>query len=114
MVYEKICKYFDVEPEAGLPSLPESTMNTIMLSETEKRLDAIQMAVLTSYDVRSDSISLRRMLDIATEKRRSYFDELRNNYPLRREFSAITIELLDDMGDVKQKLNALGFKVKSR
>lgn len=114
MVYERICDYFDIKREEILPPLPQAGTGTITLSGPETIQDAIRMAVLSSYDVRSDSIALRRILDIDAGERRLYFDELRNHYPLRREFPAMNIELINDISGMEKKLTALGFKVTAR
>ena len=71
------------------------------------------MAVLASYDVRSDAASLRRLPEITMEQRGRYFDELRKNYPVRREFSSTVIKLSDSQNMLAEKLRQLGFKVKT-
>ena len=115
MVYRQVCDYFDLEAEDVTPTLPQGGVDTLNLSDPLDNIqDALQMAVLACYDVRSDSISLRRILDIAAEERGVYFDDLRNHYPLRREFPAMRVELPAPAGAAGDKLAALGFEVKVR
>ncbi len=73
--------------------------------------DAIQLAVLQSYDVRSDAISLTNLTDMEVEKRAAYFDSLRKNYPIRREFPNRIIQTTRMSGESKQQLKQLGFIV---
>lgn len=113
MVYQQVCHYFDLDAEDITPTLPQGGVDTLILDDPESIRDALQMAVLACYDVRSDSISLRRILDIAARERGVYFDDLRNHYPLRREFPAMRVELRDPAGETGRKLTALGFEVKA-
>jgi erythronate-4-phosphate dehydrogenase len=73
--------------------------------------DTIPLAILAGYDVRSDAASLRRVLEIKEEARGDYFDALRNNYPIRREFKATEIYLSTDRQDIGETLTKLGFTV---
>ena len=75
--------------------------------------DAIQMVVLESYDVRSDATLLRCLPEITIEQRGRYFDELRKNYPVRREFPATVIKLPESKKILAEKFRQLGFNVKT-
>ena len=94
-----------------LPSLKECEVNQIKINNECGDMDAIQMAVLASYDVRADSAALRHINEISVSKRCSYFSDLRTNYPLRREFNAMNVTLADECGKLKQKMENLGFGV---
>ncbi|NOG61401.1 MAG: 4-phosphoerythronate dehydrogenase [Proteobacteria bacterium] len=93
-------------------------LDKVNLSNSEQEIlyindDVIQFAVLQSYDVRTDGIALMGLMNMEDEKRGQYFDSLRNNYPVRREFSNRTIQTheLDDVS--QQQLQQLGFKVET-
>lgn len=75
--------------------------------------DHIQLAVMQSYDVRSDSIALMNLSSMKDEKRAAYFDSLRKNYPIRREFTNRIIQTNKMNLEVKQQLQQLGFKVEA-
>jgi erythronate-4-phosphate dehydrogenase len=75
--------------------------------------DAIQLAVLQSYDVRSDAIALASLIDVEAGKRAAYFDSLRKNYPIRREFTNRMIQTTNMSHETKQQLQQLGFTIKS-
>jgi erythronate-4-phosphate dehydrogenase len=86
----------------------------LLNSEKEKLIindDAILLAVLQSYDVRSDAIALRNLLNLDNSEHGRYFDDLRKNYPVRREFTnrIISGNTLDD--NTKQQLQQLGFNL---
>jgi erythronate-4-phosphate dehydrogenase len=114
MIFESLCEFFKLDNKWN-PDFGSSAANSLELplgSELDDQ-DAIQMAILASYDVRSDSASLRQIPEISIEKRGQYFDELRKNYPVRREFPATVFRLPEDRKTLAVKLKQLGFNVKT-
>jgi len=111
-VYKQVCRYFH-RPynDFPLPVLPESRINRIAISEYTGEIDAVQMAVLAGYDVRTDSASLRHMLILGKDERGAFFSGLRNNYPVRREFAAMTVSVPEHARSLQNKLAKLGFRV---
>jgi erythronate-4-phosphate dehydrogenase len=112
-VFEQVCgvlnidSYFD-----GLNDVfPLDEKKEIRLSLDQSEIDLLSLAILSSYDVRSDAAALRRMLEDNVSERASYFDELRNNYPIRREFSSLRIGLTADAQSKREKLVSLGFRI---
>ena len=94
-----------VLPDPGVPALHMAPDLDLMT--------AVQMAVLSSYDVRSDAIVLRRLAagDAATLARG--FAETRNTYPLRREFPAHSVRLSPGtLQDIRAALDTLGFQIR--
>lgn len=71
---------------------------------------AIQSAVMRSYDVRSDAITLRESVDMPVDERARYFDGLRKKYPIRREFTQRVINTNKLNESMRQQLSDLGFK----
>jgi len=67
--------------------------------------EVINKAILSTYDVLQDDKLLRRSP--------REFEELRENYPLRREFHAYSPHLLNDTENISLVLNALGFCIPS-
>ncbi len=112
MIFESVCKFFNLDYKWD-PVFELSAANSLELplgSELDDQ-DAIQMAILTSYDVRGDSASLRQLPGISVEQRGQYFDELRKNYPVRREFPATVVHLPEGRKTLAGKLEQLGFNV---
>ncbi len=70
-------------------------------------------AVLQAYDVRSDAIALRDMMNIPETQRSAYFDSLRKNYPIRREFGYFTLLTADTNAEEIQHLQQLGFNLQA-
>ncbi|MEE9574876.1 MAG: 4-phosphoerythronate dehydrogenase [Gammaproteobacteria bacterium] len=114
MVFHAICGFYKLDiPWQSKIKIPETSLPELGLSPDMSEEDAIQMAILASYDVRSDAASLRRLPEITMEQRGRYFDELRKNYPVRREFSSTVIKLSDSQKILAKKLRQLGFNVKT-
>jgi erythronate-4-phosphate dehydrogenase len=109
MLYNQVCNYLDVCAEPDLE--PDMSFATISRVRLEGDDDAIQFAALAGYDVRSDAASLRRMLEINEDVRGDYFDALRNNYPIRREFKSTGIILSRSNTKTRETLVKLGFKI---
>jgi erythronate-4-phosphate dehydrogenase len=109
MLYKAACKYFNQELKWDVQTcLPKNTLESMFFSSSADDMTTIRKAVLACYDVRDDDVNLRLMLK--AENRGNYFDLLRKNYPVRREFSQITINLPKDKQLLAKKLQILGFK----
>jgi len=65
--------------------------------------EILRKAVLHTYNIVEDDIRLR--FDPTR------FEKERENYPVRREFNAYTVELRDGNDEISQLLQSLGFKV---
>ena len=114
MIFESMCTFFNLNAKWQATSgLPCASSLEISGSAELNDEDAIQMAILASYDVRSDSISLQRLPEVDVEQRSHYFDELRKNYLMRREFPAKVIYLPDGRKILAEKLKRLGFNVQA-
>lgn len=67
--------------------------------------EVLSEAILHTYDVSQDSNALRGALD--------QFEKLRGDYPVRREFTAFTVQLQNGSEEAARRLEALGFTVKA-
>jgi erythronate-4-phosphate dehydrogenase len=92
MIYRAACEYFHHPVQwSAANELPVS------LSIDAKQFIAgdvpgnVSKAVLGCYDVRDDDERLRAVLSVPPQERPVYFDRLRKEYPVRREFQTIKI-----------------------
>ncbi len=105
MVVSALSRFFGLgidnwEPE-DIP-LPEITEITIDC----KHMDVEQVlceAILATYKVDQDDHRLRASTDT--------FEKQRGDYPIRREFHAYTVRLINEHSDIKRMLMKMGFKV---
>lgn len=111
MIYRAACEYF------GHPvkwNAEEDLPNSEPVDLDGKKNDAFvktSKAVFCSYDVRHDDERLRRMLSLAPEERPAYFDRLRKEYPVRREFSKTDVVRGVTNSQLELMLRGLGFAV---
>jgi erythronate-4-phosphate dehydrogenase len=86
---------------AAIPAPPQPliTLDCLGLS-TE---NAVCRAILSTYNVVDDDLSFR--VDP------SKFEKLRSDYPMRREFPAFEITMLNGTSEIHEKLRDLGFRV---
>ena len=104
MSVQAISEYFGLELENWQPSGVELPANPVIeidgvgLSEQQ----IISKAILHTYDIRNDDSDLRNNVE--------KFEQLRGDYPTRREFPAFTIKAENVKKGTIEKLKLLGFK----
>lgn len=114
MVYQALCRFL------GLPSrkqagqfLPEPPLSKLAFTRAAQARDAADVAIRSCYDPRRDDARLRRGLATAAQDQRSkVFDRLRRDYPVRREFSSVKIQLKGTSRSLQDQFRVLGFKLK--
>jgi len=83
--------------------LPEqSTIEIDGLNVTEEEI--MVKAVLATYDIRNDDEALRN--------NPALFENLRGDYPVRREFTSYTLNTINVESKIAEKWIKLGFKMK--
>ncbi|UCD50178.1 MAG: 4-phosphoerythronate dehydrogenase [Phycisphaerales bacterium] len=116
MIFQAVCEYFGLEPQREAadflpaPEVPEIDLGIV--SEDDEA--ALAQAVERVYSVQRDDASLRPIAKESPERRGAFFDALRKNYPVRREFQNTTVVVAEPGGAVVRKLLGIGFKVKGR
>lgn len=110
MLYTAVCTHFGHTPTwVAHHCLPPPPLSRLAFTSTVEDEMAVKTAVLACYDVRSDDARLR--LVTSAEHSNAYFDQLRKQYPLRREFSSVTIEVPRAKVNLNQQLRGLGFQI---
>ena len=123
MIYRSVCEYFGLEPKFDVEDfLPEPSVPQVKLNQgVEHEQDALLKAVREVYRIDRDDERLRRVLDEPVEKSGAYFDSLRKNYPVRREFQNTEIILATENTEsteknikrLSDKLKGIGFRVQN-
>lgn len=113
VIYRAACHYFGATPGWDMRDcLPNLEVATLSPSPQTGDDEVLRQAVLRVYDPRADDARLRRMLSLPAARRGALFDELRKNYPPRREFESLPIRLSADRESLGAKLQTLGFRVR--
>jgi len=113
MVYAAACQFFGQAP-TWMPekSLPKPRLERIVVSDMGDSLEeTLRTIVKKCYDIERDDRLLRGISTVADDGVRSYFNRLRVEYGMRREFYNTTIELPAALASMEVVLTSLGFVV---
>ncbi|TMM42476.1 4-phosphoerythronate dehydrogenase [Colwellia ponticola] len=99
MLYQALCQQLVIPPKYQLTDfLPSASIPAIEINQDFNQILLNQLVKMV-YDVRRDDAIFRQQLFVQG------FDNLRKNYPVRREFSAVTVTLLSNtFSDVPHRL----------
>jgi erythronate-4-phosphate dehydrogenase len=106
MSVQAISEYFGLGLDSWQPTGIEPPTQPIIELDGEglNEQELISKAILSTYDIRHDDMQFR--------KDTTLFEQLRGDYPVRREFSAFTIQAYNSGNEVLEKLKKIGFKIK--
>ena len=112
MIYKAACEYFDMEQKFGIEDfLPEPNVSELKINPNiNNDQDALLSAVQKIYRIDKDDKRLRGILEKPAEDRGKYFDRLRKNYHVRREFQNTSVIVNDTDSKLAKKLIGIGFK----
>jgi len=112
MILEALCRHFGLARQWDpAPLLPPPARPLVTLPAGIGFDKGLAAAVAAAYDICADDGRLRATLNQPPEKRAAYFDALRRDYPVRREFPETTVELAEPDAALESALAALGFCV---
>ncbi|MFB0553241.1 MAG: 4-phosphoerythronate dehydrogenase PdxB [Phycisphaerae bacterium] len=111
MIYKAVCEYFRLGARFDIEDfLPEPAVRQLRIeTSTDNEQDALADAVQKIYNIREDDVRLRRICEKPVEKRGEFFDGLRKNYPVRREFQNTMVIVKDSNSTLAKKLKGIGF-----
>ncbi len=116
MIYEACCRHFGLQATHAAadflpaPEVPEIRIDAEQLKLEEERI--IHDTVQQVYVINRDDFNTREILLQPEDQRGAWFDSLRKNYPIRREFQNTIVCLPDAQSPLAKKLAGLGFQVK--
>ena len=110
MIFDALADYLNLNISFNFTKeAPTNSLLSFEKSETiEKDLDQIVSKI---YPIGRDDKLMRKMLNMSREERIKYFDLLRKDYPIRREFNNYRIELKNFDGKTKNILTNLRFNI---
>ena len=113
MISKSACKYFDLKAEYTAEDfLPAPDVAEIKINPgIDDEHNILHHTVQQIYNINRDDFNTREILMVDRQSRGQFFDDLRKNYPVRREFrnTKIILEKSDD--SLKNKLAGIGFKI---
>ncbi|MCW8822516.1 MAG: DUF3410 domain-containing protein, partial [Ignavibacteriaceae bacterium] len=112
MIYDSFCKYYNREP-AWKPELPKIEQTDLRIPEGKTDEEKLYKLFFSIYDIEKDDSQLRNITTCKQNRQAAYFDKLRKEYPVRREFNNYNIRLSNNETHFKPILERFRFKVKS-
>jgi erythronate-4-phosphate dehydrogenase len=119
MIYNAACEHFGIKPKYEVkdflprPAVPEIRIDSVA-GDKQQILDETVQQV---YCINRDDFNTREIAMVEPGKRGKFFDDLRKNYPVRREFQntkvVLATESTEDTENLRNKLRGIGFQVKS-
>ncbi len=110
-IYHAACEFLGVAPqwqiEKVLPLIAEPVIKLKENFETHER--KLNTLIKRVYDITADDRRLRAILNFPTAARGRYFDELRKNYPVRREFHNYVASSTLGGNELTGQIKVLGF-----
>ncbi len=112
MIYRAACEYLGLKPTwdpAPLmpgPSRPRIELDAQDMDEEE----TLRQIIKHAYDVVADDRALRKIAALPEAERGPYFDLLRKEYPMRREFHTSAVALKGATDSLRSKVKGLGFR----
>ncbi len=105
MSIQALSKYFKLNLDMWYPEAIPSPSNSLIMidGKGKKEQEIFNDAISGTYQIRSDDLKLRN----SPQK----FEELRGNYPGRREFPSYSLKLINTDKVIQEKLIKLGFKI---
>ncbi len=113
MIYNAACEHFGLEAvRTAEDFLPGPDVPQIEIEpDTADRQRVLQDAVQQVYVINRDDFNTREILIVPEEERGKWFDDLRKDYPIRREFQNTLIVMKKSDDILARELKGIGFKV---
>ena len=116
MLYHACCRFWGIEPVWAPPPDPSTplapgTVPRVAFDATGKDFQTLAHDILTTlYDLPADHERIRDILDVPEPLRPRVFDQLRRDYPHRREFAGTPISITGDDRNLLARLQTLGIR----
>jgi erythronate-4-phosphate dehydrogenase len=113
MIYEAVCKYFGLSSELNIEDIlsdAEKTEVKVDYGDKDEQ-QVLHETVQELYAINRDDFNMREILMVPNQERGVFFDGLRKNYSVRREFQNTKIVLDKPSEGLIKKLKRIGFKV---
>ena len=115
IVYKKLCKFLEIRPNIKKNDVfPEINEKKDVLIIQNDIFNTLYRTILQIYNPLNDHKNLFRMIGFEPRARRKYFEDLRRNYPVRREFPNYVLRMSDRLSSLQKLVEifrSLGFKI---
>jgi erythronate-4-phosphate dehydrogenase len=113
LIYQAICRFLGLEASWNsnniMPKPEIPFLNVHLSSDCDENI--LNRIIQQIYNIESDDSAFREILTVPKGKRGDFFNQLRKNYPERREFFNTELEFSKKTKRLETKLAILGFKI---
>lgn len=109
MIYDAACAFFFLKPQWQIPQ--DYFTEIVKTIDVGSSSQPVADAILNAYAIEQDHKALSNILKKEKPEQGKFFDELRKNYPGRREFSHFLIKCSTAQAKEAKILSELGFQV---
>ena len=106
MVYNSLCNFLETKKDFSFEKeLPQNSLKRFI--ETTKIERELEKLISCVYSIQKDNKLMRKLLGMREVQRAAYFDMLRKNYPVRREFNNYLVQsniLSEEVKNILEKL----------
>jgi erythronate-4-phosphate dehydrogenase len=114
MIYESACNFLKMKPlhriNDFLPTPPTPSIDLNAVSGDYQTV--IQHLTKKIYNIEADDARMRQILKTPPQEQGKFFDKLRKDYPVRREFQNTIINFSHQNEVLSNKLTGIGFNIK--
>ncbi len=110
MIYDALCRFTN-QLNDWEPKLPPIENNVIDVSSVKSIEEKLHLIFKQIYDIEKDDSEIRKMIEMNENMYAAYFDKLRKNYHLRREFNNYTVIIEPADKKLGEILRRFRFKV---
>jgi len=111
MIYNSLCRYHNLKP-AWQPALPKIEQTDLRIPDGKTDEEKLYRLFAGVYNLGNDDSKIRKISNYKSNERAAYFDKLRKEYPIRREFINYSVSLSVNETHLKPILESFRFIVK--
>lgn len=108
LIYNALCNFLKTEKSFQF-NLARPDNSKLQFNETENFAIGLNNLIKSIYPIEDDDKNMRKMLEMNKAERMNFFDLLRKNYPVRREFNNYQIQSNHLSKEIKTILQKLRF-----
>ncbi len=110
MIYDSLCRFLN-HKKAWKPDYPVIENPLLEYPDAGSPEESLALLLSNIYDIDQDDQRMRKMNELEKDKRAEYFDTMRKNYPVRREFNNYTVTISKNLKREINILKALRFNL---
>ena len=111
MIYDALCKHLKIETD-WQPILPKIEQTELKIPQAKTDEEKLYRLFSSIYNLEKDDKKLSEISTYSGDEQPKYFDRLRKEYPVRREFSNYTVTVSEEEKRYNSFLKDFRFNVK--